>query len=58
MKIFTSDLKKNNYFPHISWYCAIFAFCFWTGNMLQLSATTANKSQYVNWSVIVPNYIE
>ena len=51
MKIFTSacsDLKKIHYFPHISWYCTIFAFCFWTGNKLLMSATTANTSQNVS----------
>ena len=48
-------LKKN---PYISWYCAIFAFCFGTGNKLSLSATAADTSRYVNWSVIIPNYIE
>ena len=43
MKIFTSDLKKYIIiFPHIPWYCTSFAFCFWTGNKLLMSATTAN----------------
>ena len=27
-------LKKRHYYPYISWYCANFAFCFWTGNKL------------------------
>ena len=58
VKIFTSDFKKIHYFPHISWYCTIFAFCFWTGNKLLTSATTANTSQNVIWSVIELNYIE
>ena len=58
MKIFTSDFKKIHYFPHISWYCTIFAFCFWTGNKLLMSATTANTSQNVSWSVIELDYIE
>ena len=46
------------YFPHISWYCVIFAFCFWTGKKLQTSTTTANTSKYASWSVIVSHYTE
>ena len=57
-KILLQTLKKIHYFPYISWYCTIFAFCFWTGNKLLMSATTANTSQNVRWSVIVSDYIE
>ena len=58
MKIFTSDLKKYTIiFRHIPRYCTSFAFRFWTGNKLLMSATTANKSQNVSWRVIVSGYI-
>ena len=51
-KFLLQTWKKIHCFPHISWYCS-FAYCFWTGNKLLMSATTAKTSQNVSWSVIV-----
>ena len=57
MKMFTLDLKYTLFSTHFM-KLHNFAFCFWTGNKLLMSATTANTSQNVSWSAIVSDYIE
>ena len=60
MEIFTSDFKKNTLFS--THFMILHNFCFlflnWQQVKLLMSATTANTSQNVSWSVILSDYIE
>ena len=58
MEIFTSDFKKNALFSTHFMILHNFCFLFLNCNKFLMSATTANTSQNVSWSVILSDYIE